>query len=36
MIKLHIFSRELYIKVDDTLPVDEKDNRVFATSEDSL
>ncbi len=36
MIKFHKFSREVYITVDDYLPVDTNNNWVFATSEDSL
>lgn len=36
MIRFHKFSREVYVVVDDYLPVDVKNNWVFATSEDPL
>jgi hypothetical protein len=32
MVKLHMFSRQTYIKVDDTLPVDDRGEKVFAVS----
>lgn len=36
MVRFHKFSREVYVVVDDFLPVDLKNNWVFATSEDPL